>query len=124
MGRKTWESLPEKRRPLSERFNVVISNNMQYIEKENAKYDNKMIDSKTGLLFTTWNNFFNNDEYINLEEMILSNFPLNIKENIKQAFTYYVIGGAQIYNKAIEMCNEQGISYSINANLFNKKTRK
>ena len=115
MGRKTWESLPEKRRPLSERFNVVISNNMQYIEKENAKYDNKMIDSKTGLLFTTWNNFFNNDEYINLEEMILSNFPLNIKENIKQAFTYYVIGGAQIYNKAIEMCNEQGISYSINA---------
>jgi dihydrofolate reductase len=30
MGRKTWESLPEKFRPLPERVNVVISRNTAY----------------------------------------------------------------------------------------------
>ncbi len=30
MGRKTWESLPEKYRPLSGRINVVISSNKDY----------------------------------------------------------------------------------------------
>jgi len=30
MGRKTWESIPAKYRPLSERLNIVISNNSDY----------------------------------------------------------------------------------------------
>jgi dihydrofolate reductase len=30
MGRKTWESLPEKRRPLPDRFNIVISRDKNY----------------------------------------------------------------------------------------------
>ena len=118
MGRKTWESIPEKRRPLSERFNVILSNDMQYIIKENAKYDSKMIDSKSGMFFTTWNNFFNNgenSEYIKLEELLLSKMPSNRQEFIHQTFSYYIIGGSQIYNKAIEMCSELGLSYSINA---------
>ena len=118
MGRNTWESIPEKRRPLTERFNIILSNDMQYITRENAKYDSKMIDSKTGMLFTTWDNFFNNgenSEYIKLEELLLSKMPSNRQDYINQAFTYYIIGGSQIYNKAIEMCNELDISYSIRA---------
>lgn len=30
MGRKTWESIPAKNRPLSKRLNIVISNNPNY----------------------------------------------------------------------------------------------
>jgi thymidylate synthase len=118
MGRKTWESIPEKRRPLTERFNIILSNDIQYITKENAKYDSKLLDSKTGMLFTTWNNFFNNgenSEYIKLEELLLSKIPSNRQDYINQDFTYYIIGGSQIYNKAIEMCSELGLPYSINA---------
>lgn len=30
MGRKTWESIPAKFRPLSKRFNIVVSHNRDY----------------------------------------------------------------------------------------------
>jgi thymidylate synthase len=115
MGRKTWESIPEKRRPLTERFNIIISNNQEYIDCENAKYDSiKMIDYKSGILFTTWDNFFYTDVYSKLEEKMLSMIPLNQQSYIKRPFTYYIIGGEQIYIKALEMCKQLDLSYSIN----------
>ncbi len=36
MGRKTWESIPEKRRPLPNRTNVVITRNADYSLPEGA----------------------------------------------------------------------------------------
>lgn len=39
MGRKTWESLPEKFKPLPGRRNVVISRNHEYLKEQSHKYD-------------------------------------------------------------------------------------
>jgi dihydrofolate reductase len=33
MGRKCWESIPEKHRPLSNRTNIVVSRNKDYAAK-------------------------------------------------------------------------------------------
>ena len=37
MGRKTWESIPEKFRPLNDRINVVLTKNRNYIVPEGVK---------------------------------------------------------------------------------------
>ena len=38
MGRKTWESIPSKFRPLPQRFNAVITSNLEYkVEESDAK---------------------------------------------------------------------------------------
>ena len=125
MGRKTWESIPENRRPLTERFNIIISNNKEYIEKQNAKFGTRMIDSKSGILFTTWDDFFhcninsninsNTAIYLQIEKIMMDSIPENMKHYILRPFTYYIIGGEQIYKKTIEMCNDLQLPYSINA---------
>uniref|UniRef100_A0A6C0F024 DHFR domain-containing protein n=1 Tax=viral metagenome TaxID=1070528 RepID=A0A6C0F024_9ZZZZ len=115
MGRKTWESIPENRRPLTERFNVILSNNSEYIERENAKYGKRMIDSKSGILFSTWDDFFSNSNIYLLEKRMMDSVPENMKGYIQRPFSYYIIGGEQIYKKALDMCHDLNLSYSINA---------
>ena len=114
MGRKTWESIPENRRPLTERFNIIISNNKEYIETENAKYGNRMIDSKSGILFATWDDYFG-ILYLQIEKLMLNSIPDNMKSYILNPFAYHIIGGEQIYKKALDMCNELNIPYTINS---------
>ena len=116
MGRKTWESIPDKRRPLIERFNIIISNNKDYIQTENDKYGNGMIDTKSGILFTTWDDFFITKKlYLEVENILKNKIPDNLTEYVESAFTYYIIGGEQIYKKAIEMSNELNLCYTINS---------
>ena len=33
MGRKTWESIPSKFKPLPERLNIILSRNQEYVKK-------------------------------------------------------------------------------------------
>ena len=119
MGRKTWESIPENRKPLADRFNIIISNNKDYIDRENAKYNgnnnrnNNITDNINNVLFTTWNNFFYTDEFLKLEIKLISQIPNNI--DIKCPFTYYIIGGEQIYKLALDMCKKIDLSYTIYA---------
>lgn len=73
MGRKTWESIPEKYKPLSNRINIILSKTMNESHVENY-----------------------NDTYI------FSSLDSAINNTIRNANkTIYVIGGESIYQEAI-----------------------
>ncbi|KAJ1958622.1 dihydrofolate reductase [Linderina pennispora] len=38
MGRRTWESIPPKHRPLNNRYNIVVSRNASLLDNEDAPY--------------------------------------------------------------------------------------
>lgn len=75
MGRKTWESLPEKRRPLPERLNIVLT-----------KSPEKHVNQSRNVIFC---------KFENLLEILKGNgFPID--KNIN------VIGGGEIYKLFLE----------------------
>ena len=76
MGRKTWESIPSKFRPLPNRINCILSRSLKY-EDTNSKIDNYVLH-------------FNDFEHC-LEE-------LEKKENVENIF---LIGWASLYNQFI-----------------------
>jgi len=85
MGRKTYESLPLKNRPLKNRVNIVLTTSPEiYFSNDN---DDKKED--TTLFFTTMDN--------------LSNI---IKEKIVGiAKRIFIIGGSEIYHLFIDYCS-------------------
>jgi thymidylate synthase len=118
MGRKTWESIPEKFKPLANRYNVILSNDETYRLEQNTIYNcgkliktEENIPKNTGVFFTTWDNFINTD-YIKIENIINNdNDNDNDNDNVNSIYhsvnyinriNYYVIGGEQIYKKALE----------------------
>ena len=54
MGRNTWESLPKKYKPLPNRFNIVLSRNVQKLLELNRQYadnsDIKCVSSVDGAM--------------------------------------------------------------------------
>jgi dihydrofolate reductase/thymidylate synthase len=75
MGRKTWESLPEKHRPLKNRFNIILSrNSAQQLQSEQPQPDVLWADSLDAAL-----------------KMCVSGQVENV----------FVIGGAKVYAEAI-----------------------
>ena len=84
MGRKTWDSIPNQYRPLSNRLNVVITS---------QDYENQ-----EDVIFTNWNNF--QKEILNYQ----NNYNLNICKSKKKLFinNIFIIGGESIYKLALE----------------------
>lgn len=73
MGRKTWDSLPEKQKPLKNRINIVVTRNEDFtLEDENCYvcYDKDSV--------------------------------LRTLNNIKDDKRVFIIGGEQIYNMFLE----------------------
>jgi dihydrofolate reductase/thymidylate synthase len=106
MGRKTWESIPPKYRPLEKRFNVVLSNSQEYIDQMNAAST-----EFANVLFTSWNRLFLEGGYIQLQEKIKS-----LAGGVEYSrFNYYIIGGAQIYSQALETAATNGNNIIIHA---------
>jgi dihydrofolate reductase/thymidylate synthase len=103
MGRKTWDSIPEKFKPLSNRYNIVLSNDAAYKQEQKEKYCNQH-----NIKFTTWEELFDNGDYVDIElEIYDTKFfeieGLNDCNYIKiNEINYYIIGGETLYKKAIE----------------------
>lgn len=74
MGRKTWESIPAKFRPLPNRINVVLS----------RSYGNTV---KDGVLY-----------YNTLESLMSKLKEANFKRGDTEIDKIFIIGGAQVYN--------------------------
>lgn len=83
MGKKTYFSLPEKHRPLKQRFNIIYTKTPQeYIP---------IMQEHFNVLFTD-------------DASILPNFR-NIIQHYEENAPIFIIGGSQIYNDFYHKCN-------------------
>ena len=91
MGKNTYFSLPEEYRPLKNRLNIVLTKNPS-IFTNNIELECNNI-------------FFTNNEKIN--EFIESNREKTIKQYpfLSSSFKIFIIGGKQIYEKYIPLCD-------------------
>ncbi len=80
MGRKTWESIPEKHRPLKDRYNIILS-------REAAAEQPPLKETTNALTAPAWANSL---------EMALEICNSKLIEHV------FVIGGARVYAEAIE----------------------
>lgn len=79
MGRKTWESLPEKSRPLPNRVNVVITKNEHIADPANAVFQASDLDDALALLQS---------------EAVIKALPFPLRD-------IFAIGGATVFGVAI-----------------------
>lgn len=89
MGRSTYFSLPEQYRPLKDRLNIVLTRDPEqfiHLEEDNL--------------------FFTNDDKI--YESILNNREkyLRLCPALSSNFIIFIIGGKQIYEKYITLCDK------------------
>ena len=102
MGRKTWESIPEKLRPLKERVNVVISSSMQQPSLgEHSKLEGPFVRPSLGAAIELLE-----EHNVKAAEEHETHDSNDLSGDVQVA-TCFVIGGASIYNEALklEACN-------------------
>jgi dihydrofolate reductase len=79
MGRKTWESIPEKYRPLPNRINFILSTTLKQTSNFITEYPNTFIISS-------------------LEHVILKIKDLSAQRPLNKGF---IIGGSSLYKEAL-----------------------
>jgi len=89
MGRNTWDSLPEKYKPLPNRINVILSRQFKNSNTENEYWLRDFTEIKPLL------------------------------ENLKNIETAWIIGGSSIYSKALEFFDISFIYHTIIFKKFN-----
>ena len=77
MGRKTWESIPERFRPLKGRINVVLTSDPETFKSQNSTVGCQVLN------------------YTDLGEALNE---LSMNENVREIVN---IGGACLYNQAL-----------------------
>jgi dihydrofolate reductase len=88
MGRNTYFSIPEERRPLKNRLNIVLTSNPQLYQDI----------SNSNVIFTDEYSIY--IDFLQNSEKYRDAFPF-LHENFK----VFVIGGKQIYEKLIPLCD-------------------
>lgn len=83
MGRKTWESIPAKFRPLPNRLNIILSRSY-----------NNTFDENQGI-------FYYNDLNQFIKDLNTGKYELP-----KPIHRFFIIGGAQLYNTLIDQVND------------------
>ena len=94
MGRKTWDGLPAKFKPLGNRINVIITTNPKLLENTIPN----TLDSinNTAVIYSKW------EDYENAINIFQGNYNiLHPDENIIIS-QIFIIGGEQIYRLALE----------------------
>jgi len=108
MGKNTYFSIPEERRPLKNRLNIVLTSQPNLYEDI----------SISNVIFTNDDSIYN--DFLNSPEKYRNVFPF-LNENFK----VFVIGGKQIYEKLIPLCHTiwlTQIKKDYNCDLFLKNT--
>lgn len=92
MGRKTYESIPLKFRPLEDRLNIVLSKNTHYMD---GAYIVRSLDDVLSDLEVQWPR---------IEDLSLNYTKIDYNK-------VYVIGGGEIYNESIYFANTLEITH-------------
>ncbi|PVU85370.1 hypothetical protein BB561_005863 [Smittium simulii] len=82
MGRKTWESLPDKYRPLPGRFNIILSSKQNLIDLNNTRYKNVRIASS-------------------IKQAISLVHEINQSTTSIKLGSVFIVGGSNIYEQAL-----------------------
>ena len=86
MGRRTWESIPKRYKPLPDRTNIIISESL--FEESNLEKRIE-IENLNVLIFSSLENAFN-----------------YIEHKRKEYGKVFIVGGQSLYNECIKRLNE------------------
>lgn len=101
MGRRTWESIPSKFRPLPNRLNIVVSKTLQPKATNNTTTDATDSNANSGVLFvSSFNEALQQavSAIPSLKPITSSTSSSTTAEDRK----IFIIGGAQLYTTALE----------------------
>jgi len=122
MGRNTWESLPKKYKPLPNRFNIVLTRNVQrlitlddhYVDKHNIEYISS-VDGAIDLCYGRREKGEKGEKKGKIEYVTTPQFSSCKFNNI------WIIGGSTLYkefikrdlNMSLNVCNRTSTNISI-----------
>ncbi|GAA5966233.1 hypothetical protein JCM3765_002566 [Sporobolomyces pararoseus] len=106
MGRKSWEGIPKKFRPLPERFNVVVTRQKNYdLGDSPSTMIAHSLESAIDVLSTSTSS---------------SPSPQDTTTTTTTSNRIFLIGGAQLYNEALQNLNNSSSSYSVDRVLLTR----
>jgi thymidylate synthase len=102
MGSKTYFSIPEKYRPLTDRFNLVLTNNEELLTNNHGLSNLKFFNFKN----------IENDMKLNIQNYEdlykLTILYILVRNNTKYMYKeIFIIGGEKIYNLFFDLLNNQ-----------------